>query len=100
MEHDEVPRRLPVTIEDRGDHVVATATDPEVVNAHLLAPGMTMVVGQRGELIVQAPTVQDVLAVLDGVPDASDEVRDAAIAGGWARLFPPERQALTDAGMA
>jgi hypothetical protein len=91
---------LPAWVVDKGDHYVATVTDPDVVNAHLLAPGMTMVVGQRGELIVQAPTVQDVLAVLDVAPDASDEVRDAAIAEGWGRLHPPEREALRAAGLA
>lgn len=76
-----------------------TLTKPEVVVADLLAPGMTMVVGERGELIVQAPTVEDVLAVLDVAPGASAEVRDAAIADGWERLHPPERAALADAGL-
>jgi hypothetical protein len=100
MKHDEEPRGLPVTVEDRGDHLIATATDPEVVNAHLLAPGMTVVVGQHGEVIVQPPTADDVLAVLGVAPDASAEVRDAAIADGWGGLFAPERDALEAAGLA
>jgi hypothetical protein len=71
-----------------------------MVNANLLAPGMVMVVGELGEVIVRAPTVADVLAALDVPADALPEVRDAAIADGWAGLFPPERDALTAVGLA
>jgi hypothetical protein len=94
------PKRLPVTVEDKGDHLIATATDPEIVNPLLLVPGMTMVVGEHGELIVQPPTVEDVLAALDVAPDATAEQRERAIADGWADLFPPERDVLGAAGLA
>jgi hypothetical protein len=94
------PMGLPVTVEDKGDHLIATATDPEIVNPLLLVPGMTMVVGEHGELVVQPPTVADVLAALGVAPGASPEVRDRAVADGWAGLFPPERDTLDAAGLA
>ena len=93
------PNGLPVTVEDRGDRYVATATDPEVMNAHLLAPGMVMVIGDYAEVIVQRPTADDVLAALDIPADALPEARNAAIADGWAGLFPPQRDALTAVGL-
>jgi hypothetical protein len=59
-----------------------------------------MVIGEHGELIVQPPTVEDVLGVLDVAPEATDEARNAAIVDGWDDLFPPERDALEAAGLA
>ena len=100
MAHERENDGLPVTVEDKGDHLIATATDPEIVNPLLLVPGMRMVVGERGEVIVQPPTVEDVLVTLDVAPGATAEVRDRAIADGWDGLFPPERDALEAAGLA
>jgi hypothetical protein len=100
MAHERENDGLPVTVEDKGDHLIATATDPEIVNPLLLVPGMTMVVGEYGELIVQPPTVEDVLAALGVASDATAEQRDRAIADGWDDLFPPERDALDAAGLA
>jgi hypothetical protein len=101
MAHERAkPKGLPVTIEDNGDHLTATATDPEIVNPLLLVPGMRMVVGEHGELIVQPPTVEDVLAGLGVAADAPSEMRERAITDGWGDLFPPERDALEAAGLA
>ena len=93
-EHAE-PIGVPARIEDKGDRYVATVTDPKV-NAHLLAPGMTVVVGERGELIVQPPTVPDVLAALDVAPAVpalhgkeSERRSSAARAGSSLRRLLP-----------
>jgi hypothetical protein len=97
-ERDE--KGLPVTVGDHGDHLIGTAVDPEIVNPLLLVPGMRMTVGERGELIVEPPTADDVLAAPGVPPDGPAEVRDAAIVDGWGDLFPPERDALEAAGLA